>query len=437
MDGEKYLFSLSRFGIKLGLGPTLDFAKQLGDPHKSFKSIHVAGSNGKGSTATFIYRILRRKYQAGLYTSPHLRRFSERILVNDEEIPTKFVNEFVGKHNSKIEYHGMETQLTFFEYTTNMAFDFFRSKGVQFASVEVGLGGRLDSTNIIDPEVSVITSLSLEHADKLGGSIEYIAKEKGGIIKRSKPVILGKVPETARQVILDIAKHSRSPVKEIVDYNARNIDLSLDGTSFSIKTDLDSYNVKLKALGDYQVNNSIAAILASESLEAPMNSQDILDGLQERQIPGRFEIRRRNPLMILDGAHNSEATRVLSSNIKKYAIKDPLIVMGVLRDKNSYNILQNLAEVSDSVLLTEPNEPERKKRVEDLKREARLFFKEVEIEDIPKKALDSAITSGRNVVITGSLYLVGEAEMLLDEREKSERVPVEIEGLQKPTELIE
>jgi dihydrofolate synthase/folylpolyglutamate synthase len=198
-----------------------------------------------------------------------------------------------------------------------------------------------------------------------------------------------------------------------------------------------SYNVKLKALGDYQVNNSIAAILASESLETPMNGSDILYGLQERQIPGRFEIRRRNPLMILDGAHNSEATRVLSSNIKRYAIKDPLILMGVLRDKNSYNILQNLAEVSDSVLLTEPNEPERKKRVEDLKKEARLFFKEVEIENVPKKALDSAIMSGRNVVITGSLYLVGEAETLLDEREKSERFPVEIEGLQKPTELIE
>jgi dihydrofolate synthase/folylpolyglutamate synthase len=437
MDGEKYLFSLSRFGIKLGLGPTLDFAKQLGDPQKSFKSIHVAGSNGKGSTATFIYRILRRKYLAGLYTSPHLRRFSERIIVNDEEIPAMFVDEFVKKHSSKIEYHGMETQLTFFEYTTNMAFDFFRSKGVQFASVEVGLGGRLDSTNIIDPEVSVITSLSLEHADKLGGSIEYIAKEKGGIIKRGKPVILGKVPEIARRVILDIAKQSKSPVKEIVDYTARNVDLSLDGTSFSVKTDVDSYNVKLKALGDYQVNNSIAAILASESLDAPMNSSDILYGLQEKQIPGRFEIRRRNPLMILDGAHNSEATRVLSSNIKKYAIKDPLIVMGVLRDKNSYNILQNLAEVSDSVLLTEPNEPERKKRVEDLKKEARLFFREVEIENVPKKALDSAIKSGRNVVITGSLYLVGEAETLLDEREKSERFPVEIEGLQKPTELIE
>ncbi|MGC8562612.1 MAG: bifunctional folylpolyglutamate synthase/dihydrofolate synthase [Thermoplasmata archaeon] len=437
MDGEKYLFSLSRFGIKLGLGPTIDFANKLGDPHKSFKSIHIAGSNGKGSTASFIYRILKRRYLAGLYTSPHLRRFSERIIVNDEEIPTKFVDDFVDKYSSKIDYHGTETQLTFFEYTTNMAFDFFRSRGVQFASVEVGLGGRLDSTNIIDPEVSVITSLSLEHADKLGGSIELIAREKGGIIKKGKPVVLGKVPEIARNVLLDIAKHSGSPVKEITDYDIKGIELSLDGTSFSVKTDLDRYNVKLKALGEHQINNSVAAILACESLDNTFSSHDILEGLRESQIPGRFEIRRRNPLLILDGAHNSEATRVLSTNVKKYGIKEPLIVMGVLKDKNSYNILQSLAEISDSIMITEPNEPERKKNVDDLKKEAHLFFKDVEVENIPKKALDSAIRSGRNVIVTGSLYLVGEAELLLDDREKSEKVPVEIEGLQKPTELIE
>jgi len=205
MDGEELLFSLSRFGIKLGLGPTAEFARMLGNPHESFRSIHVAGSNGKGSTATFLYRIFKRKYVTGLYTSPHLRRFTERIIVNDNEMPLDYLEKFVEQHNSIIDYNGEKTQLTFFEYTTNMAFDYFRKMGVEFASVEVGLGGRLDSTNIIEPDASVITSISLEHTDKLGGSIDAIAREKGGIIKKGKPVILGRVPEVAGEVLHRIA----------------------------------------------------------------------------------------------------------------------------------------------------------------------------------------------------------------------------------------
>jgi dihydrofolate synthase/folylpolyglutamate synthase len=437
MDGERFLFSLSRFGIKLGLGPTVAFAKSLGNPEKSFRSIHVAGSNGKGSTSTFIYRILKRGSTTGLYTSPHLRRFSERIIANDREIPLEFVNEFVNQHRSTIEFNGEITQLTFFEYTTLMAFDYFRREGVQFAVVEVGLGGRLDSTNIIDPEVSVITSLSLEHADKLGGSLEYIAKEKAGTIKKGKPLVIGKVPKLASDIFEGTANVNRSSIKKVEDCAVSNLNFSIEGTGFRLDTGHDDYEVKLRALGEHQVNNSISAILACESLKNSPSKKDILQGLQEDQIPGRFEIRRRNPLLIMDGAHNSEASRILSTNIRRYSIKDPLIVLGVLKDKNSYNILQNLSEVSESVLLTEPNELERKKDSEVLKREAKLFFKDVEVQKRPSSALDAAIDSGRNTVITGSLYLVGEMETLLDEKEKSEMVPMETKGVGKPTELIE
>jgi dihydrofolate synthase/folylpolyglutamate synthase len=437
MNGEKFLFSLSRFGIKLGLGPTSTFATSLGNPQNSFRSVHVAGSNGKGSTATFIYRILKRRFVTGLYTSPHLRRFTERIMVDDKEIPEEFINDFVSKHKSTIEYNGEETQLTFFEYTTNMAFDFFKRQGIQYASVEVGLGGRLDSTNIIDPDVSVITSISLEHTDKLGGSIEYIAREKGGIIKKGKPLVLGRVPESARRTVQEIAKQKGSDVREVNDCNVRDLEFSISGTRFKVETQADKYEIELKALGEHQVRNSIAAILACESIsDAPKRNQ-FIEGLQEDQIPGRFEVRRRDPLMILDGAHNSEATRILSSNIKRYSIKDPLIIVGVLKDKNSYNILQSLSEVAESVLITEPNELERKKDSEDLKREAKLFFKEVEVQKQPARALEASMESRRNTVVTGSLYLVGEMELLLDEIEKSEKVPVEVKGGEKSTEPIE
>lgn len=437
MDGEKFLFSLSRFGIKLGLGPTKAFASSLGDPQNSFRSVHVAGSNGKGSTATFIYRILKRRHLTGLYTSPHLRRFSERIIVNDKEIPLDYVDEFVRVHPSTIEFNGEKTQLTFFEYTTNMAFDYFRREGVQVAVVEVGLGGRLDSTNIIDPEVSVITSLSLEHADKLGGSLEYIAREKAGIIKKGKPVVIGKVPEIARNIFADIARRNESMVRRVEDCRIVNLNYSLEGTTFRVETGENGYDVKLKALGEHQVNNSVSAILACESLKVPPRTNDILDGLSEGQIPGRFEIRRREPLLIVDGAHNSEASRVLSSNIRRYSIRDPLIVLGVLKDKNSYNILQNLSEVAESVIITEPNEIERKKDSESLRKEAKLFFKDVEVQKQPLMALERAMSSERSTVVTGSLYLVGEVENLLDKMEITKKVPVEGKGEGKPTGLIE
>lgn len=436
MDGEKFLFSLTRYGVKLGLSPTIAFAKSLGNPQDSFRSVHVAGSNGKGSTATFIYRILKRKFGTGLYTSPHLRRFSERVIVNDEEMSTDFIDDFVSHHNSVIEVNGENTQLTFFEYTTNMAFDYFRRKGVSFVVVEVGLGGRLDSTNIVNPEVSVITSLSLEHADKLGGSIEFISREKGGIIKKGKPVVLGKLPELSSDEIRRIAKKNDSEIKDVRDCEVRNLETSLSGTRFELKTHVDEYRVNLKALGEHQINNSIVAVLVSELIEDGPKKKEVLTGLQEDQIPGRFEVRRTSPLMILDGAHNSEATRILTSNIRRYSIRDPLVVLGVLKDKNSYNMLQSLSEVTESVLITEPNEPERKKDSEDLRKEARLFFGDIEVQKEPARALDSAISTGRNTVVTGSLYLIGEMELLLDDMEKRERVPVEGKGPRSPTETV-
>ncbi|MEM0127711.1 MAG: folylpolyglutamate synthase/dihydrofolate synthase family protein [Thermoplasmatales archaeon] len=426
MDWENYLFSLSRFGVKLGLGPTAAFSSVMGDPHKSFKSAHVTGSNGKGSTTSFIYNIFRTKFRSGIYTSPHLRRFNERIIVDGEQIPSSYIKEFVEKNPSRVNFHDEVVQLTFFEYTTVMAFEYFRKMGVQFASIEVGLGGRLDSTNIIFPEVSVITSVSLEHADKLGGDIDDIAREKGGIIKRNRPVVIGKVPDKAREVLFHIAKENGSEVREIENCTVKDLSFSLNGTKFNLDTGKESYDVFLKALGAHQVNNSVAAILAAESTGISLPKEDILRGISETRIPGRFEVRRRKPLFILDGAHNSEATRVLSDNIKLYGVREPLIVLGVLKDKNSYNILQNLSEVSSKILVTEPDEPERKKDASMLKKEASLFFKDIEIKRKPVDAISQAYNSGEDVVVTGSLYLVGEAERILDSLEGKGEVTSDI-----------
>lgn len=425
MDPEKFLFSLSRFGVKLGLGPTRTFASHLGDPQTKYKIIHVGGSNGKGSTATFLSRVLDERYKTGLYTSPHLRRFNERIMVGNKEINDEYLDKFVKEHPDKISYNGETTQLTFFEYTTVMAFKYFLDVGVEYLVAEVGLGGRLDSTNIVTPEVSLITSISLEHSDKLGGEIENIAREKGGIIKRKKPVIIGKMPQKAKDVLAGMARENQSKIKFAEDCKISNLNYSLDGTSFSLETENEKYSLKLESLGEHQVNNSIMAILGYETAQVDIDKKRVERAIGTTTIPGRFEIRRKKPLVVVDGAHNSEAIRLLVSNIKRYNIQDPLIILGILKDKNSFNILQSLSEISDEIIVTEPNERYRKKNADELKKEALLFFKKVESKKEPSVALEVAMESGRNLVIAGSFYLAGDMELLLDDKENDGKLRME------------
>lgn len=411
---ENYFYSLSRFGIKLGLGPTSEFARELGNPQDSFKSIHVTGSNGKGSTTTFIYNVLKRRYLAGIYTSPHLRRFNERIIVQDREIEDSFIESFLKKYKPVVRLNDEEVNLTFFEYTTVMAFQYFKEMGVQYAAIEVGLGGRLDSTNIIKSEASVITSISLEHADKLGGYIESIAREKAGIIKEGKPVVVNQVPLKAMMEIEKVAKSKKSPIIKFRNEMVSNIEYSIEGTKFRLKYGDYDFNFNLKSIGKHQIQNaSMAAISLIES-GAVTEKEVIEEGINNTIVPGRMEIRSRNPLIILDGSHNSEAARVLAENIKLYGIKNPTILAAILKDKNSYNVLNNLSTVSDHIIITEPNEEERKKSAEELALEAKSFFKDVEIIKKPEEAIKSILQRKLDTVITGSMYLVGEAENILD-----------------------
>ena len=411
---ENYFYSLSRFGIKLGLGPTSEFARELGNPQDSFKSIHVTGSNGKGSTTTFIYNVLKRRYLAGIYTSPHLRRFNERIIVQDREIEDSFIESFLKKYKPVVRLNDEEVNLTFFEYTTVMAFQYFKEMGVQYAAIEVGLGGRLDSTNIIKSEASVITSISLEHADKLGGYIESIAREKAGIIKEGKPVVVNQVPLKAMMEIEKVAKSKKSPIIKFRNEMVSNIEYSIEGTKFRLKYGDYDFNFNLKSIGKHQIQNaSMAAISLIES-GAVTEKEVIEEGINNTIVPGRMEIRSKNPLIILDGSHNSEAARVLAENIKLYGIKNPTILVAILKDKNSYNVLNNLSTVSDHIIITEPNEEERKKSAEELALEAKSFFKDVEIIKKPEEAIKSILQRKLDTVITGSMYLVGEAENILD-----------------------
>jgi len=268
----KKLYSLHTFGIKLGLDNITNYLDRTGNPQNSLKTFHIAGSNGKGSTSSFIASILMEyNYKVGLYTSPHFVRFNERVKINNKEIPDSFIMSYIDKNEKLID----ELKLTFFEVTTGMAFEYFAENKVDFAVIETGLGGRLDATNVITPLVSVLTSISLEHTNILGNTIAAIAAEKAGIIKRNVPVFIGRIPKAAIEVIEKKCQSTSSELFMLTDYT------NMAGRTLELYTDeieLDILSTPLK--GDYQkYNASLAGLVVSETLEK--NDEYIIEILKD------------------------------------------------------------------------------------------------------------------------------------------------------------
>ena len=299
----------------------LEFSNYLGNPHYSFKTIHVAGTNGKGSTSHMMASILQEAgYKVGLYTSPHLKDFRERIKINGKEISQEKVVTFINNHKGFLE----KKELSFFEMTVGMAFGFFADQKVDIAVVEVGLGGRLDSTNIIQPEVSVITNIGMDHTDMLGDTLTKIAYEKAGIIKESTPVVIGEQHPETYPVFLEIAKEKNATV-----YLAEE----------EIKT---NYLLDLK--GNYQSKNSKAAVKAMHLLKGfDISEEHIQKGLNRvivnTGLRGRWEILDSNPRIICDTAHNREGLLYVMQQLKKETYDQLYIVLGVVNDKNLDEIL--------------------------------------------------------------------------------------------------
>lgn len=299
------------------------FCEKLENPQEKYPSIHVAGTNGKGSTSHMIASILQTAgYKVGLYTSPHLKDFRERIRVNGEPIDEASVIDFINKHNEFLEVQG----LSFFELTVGMAFAYFSDQQVDIAIVEVGLGGRLDSTNIITPLVSVITNIGLDHTQFLGETLKEIAFEKGGIIKKEIPVVVGEYQQEVIEVFKDLAQSAEAPV-----YIAENL------IAENFETDL---------LGTYQLKNIRTAVQCVRLL-APMgydiNNRSIIKGLknvtQNTGLKGRWQILGKNPKVVCDTAHNREGLLIVMSQLREEKFNNLHIVLGVVNDKNLKDIL--------------------------------------------------------------------------------------------------
>jgi dihydrofolate synthase/folylpolyglutamate synthase len=335
---------------KANLDNTLDLDKYFGHPHKKFKSIHVAGTNGKGSVSHMLASVLQESgYKVGLYTSPHLKDFRERIKINGQIISEDFVVQFVHEHGQKFE--GIKP--SFFEMTVAMAFEYFSVENIDIAVVEVGMGGRLDSTNIINPELSVITNIGLDHTSFLGNSLGEIAIEKAGIIKKNTPVIIGQTQDETKSVFDKIANQNNS---EIIYADQRlNIDyemLSLDNKQvFNIKQDdqIIYENLKLDLLGNYQKKNVLTVLTAIEILNQKsfnISKESIYTGLENviknTGLLGRWQMLGVNPLIICDTGHNEDGITHVIKQLEQTPHENLHFIFGVVDDKNIETILEML-----------------------------------------------------------------------------------------------
>jgi dihydrofolate synthase / folylpolyglutamate synthase len=409
-----FLYGLEKFGMIFGLTQVERILGAIGNPHKEVQAIHIAGTNGKGSTAAMISLILQKEgYRVGLYTSPHLVQFTERIQVNGKEIDESEVAGLTGWMMKEIEAAGIDPPFTFFDFTTAMALYYFKQKMVDLAILETGLGGRLDSTNVVDPLLSIITNIGKDHEGVLGKSILKIAQEKAGIIKKKRPLITAVTQPQVLRLFSKICREMESPLfrigKEFCYNRAGDDDFNYEGLNRKL------WSVHLNLKGIHQVVNATTALGAMEVLEEMgyrVSTEAMIDGLREVTWPGRLEMISSSPRVLLDGAHNPSGALALKESLEKdFQYRHLNLVIGIMKDKNISSILHLLVPLADRIILTR-SYTDRAAPPALLKQALGRYGKKAEtIEDL-KSAIEKglALTPPEDLLcITGSLYTVGEA----------------------------
>jgi dihydrofolate synthase/folylpolyglutamate synthase len=418
----QWLAGFEKYGWVFGLERISTLLEKLGNPQKELKVIHVAGTNGKGSVCNFISSILHQAgYSVGLYVSPHLERFSERIVVNGDEISDDDLEKLVEHVRPFVEeMKQQENAPTFFEIVTAVALLYFQKRKVDYAVVEVGLGGRLDATNIVTPLVSVITNISLEHTDILGDSIEKIAFEKAGIIKEGIPVVTA-ATETARDVIARVAKEHNAPVVFVDNTWWKRVSWDGREQEFSIQGSLREYTVRTSLLGIHQGENIAVSLAAVEQLQMQgvfLTDADIIKGVEVASNPGRMEIVAESPTILLDGAHNPGGIKVLVEALAQdFTYKHLILVFGVLKDKDIPPMVAMIVPIADCIIVTKSSSP-RAYDPMSLKEQITAVdpSKEVVVTNSVPEAIDHARRHARRkdlICVSGSLFTVGEARQYL------------------------
>lgn len=411
----KTMYALGRFGIVLGLETIETILKGLGNPHRTFKSIHIAGTNGKGSVASALATILSASgYRVGLYTSPHLVHFNERIMINNQPISDqRVVDAYLAV--SKMDQGGRKA--TFFELTTAMAFYEFAENKVEWAVIEAGMGGRLDATNIITPEVSIITNISIEHKTYLGNTVAKIAGEKGGIIKEAKPVVTGVRQKSAIQSLEGIAAGKNAPLFRLgKDFRARK-NRNQTFTYYGVNEIMSRMETGL--LGNYQIENASLTLAACEILKqngVALPTDTIREGLKKNIWPGRLETLSTHPRILVDGAHNLAAVKNLKRFLKENIEREKLtLIIGILDDKPHKEMLKDLLPLARRVILTKPDN-QRSTDPKALLQTAKALSETVTVKQNIQEAMAWALketSPDETICIAGSLYLVGEVKALM------------------------
>jgi dihydrofolate synthase/folylpolyglutamate synthase len=357
IEALRYLGGLGRFGMRLGLERTEVLLSRLGDPHRAYPVIHVGGTNGKGSTAHALAAILRAAgLRVGLYTSPHLLRFTERIQVDGEEIPpAELVNLL-----EQVLGAAQGIPVTFFEVATALGFLHFARASVEVAVVEVGLGGRLDATNVVTPLCVVVTSVGLDHCEHLGSTLAAIATEKAGIIKTGRPVVAGALQPEARNVLAKAAQE-RGALLHLLqrDFEAQRESSTDEGERFWYRGRRVVGPLEVSLRGPHQVENAAVAAYAAElsgELGLPVREAHLSQGLGRLRIPGRFTVIPGDPPLVLDAAHNPEAANALAKALnERFGGRPRVLLFGVLEDKEHLGILQALAAQVEGVVAVRPH----------------------------------------------------------------------------------
>jgi dihydrofolate synthase/folylpolyglutamate synthase len=407
-------------GVTFDLEAITKILAGLGDPHRRYRTAIVAGTNGKGSTAAVLASILQRAgYRTGLYTSPHLIRVNERIAVNAAEVPDEdFARAFTlvaQTVDRLLEENRLEHRPSFFEYLTATAFQHFATAQVDFAVLEVGMGGRLDATNVTDPSVAVITNIDLDHQEFLGTTRAAIAGEKAAVIRPHRPVVSTNSPGEAAEVIRRRCAELGAPLIETASFTRLDKLRSVDGRyTFDLSVNGDFFHdLTSPLLGRFQVENVVAAVcaaqqLSQEGLKIPRPAFHV--GVREAAWPGRLEVVARQPLVLLDGAHNPGGAREVAGFVKNHLQGRPLrLVYASMRDKAMGEISGILFPLAEEIYLTRPKQA-RAAAPEEILAAAGQRAERTVIEPDPARALELAVRASPPegmVLACGSLFLVG------------------------------
>jgi dihydrofolate synthase/folylpolyglutamate synthase len=419
-ESIKFLYGLQKHGIKLGLSNTMELVDMLGHPQKSFRAVHVAGTNGKGSTASMISSMLAEHGEkTGLFTSPHLVSFTERISINGRRITEDEVIELTDQIRSTIARHSMHP--TFFEFVTVMAFLHFRRNNVGWAVIETGMGGRLDATNILVPEVSVITNISMDHSEFLGETISDVAHEKAGIIKPHVPVVTSVSGGDALNVIAKTAAERGSAI-HVYDRQFRGdlVSATHDGIVFDYEGNRKYTGLHVPLIGDYQMYNACTAVRVMEVLGGigfPLSDDMIRKGLADLKMEGRMERVSLDPPVYIDGAHNPDAVDVSVRHLKTlFSDKKLIIINGIMSDKDIRGIVTPLLASADKLILTRASY-ERAASSTQLRKIASAIKPEKDADILTAETVKDAIELAKKlcgkdniILITGSFYTAGEAK---------------------------